>query len=182
MAQKATYLTEEGLKQLQAEMGHLRGVRRQEVAARIHKASESGGATDNADYEESKSEQAFVEGRILDIENILANAVVEQGHGALDLLDERSASRKAPPIIGDEEYVECSWHLSRVARDQFRIISKAAQRVDGILRPARPDGTNEDIVWFGLFQLPQEPIQPRDCTLFVLRRINLHTHPDRLGF
>ena len=76
MVQRQTYLTEEGLKQLQAEIQHLRGVRRQEVAVKIHKAHDSGGVMGNADFEEAKSEQAFVEGRILDIENILATAIV----------------------------------------------------------------------------------------------------------
>ena len=76
IVQRQTYLTEEGLKQLHAEMEHLRGVRRQEVAAKIHTASESGGVKDNADFEEAKSEQAFVEGRIQDIQNILATAIV----------------------------------------------------------------------------------------------------------
>ena len=76
MVQRETYLTEEGLKLLQDEMRHLRGARRQEVAARIHRAIESGGAAHNAQYEDAKSEQAFVEGRILDVESILANAVV----------------------------------------------------------------------------------------------------------
>ena len=76
MVRRETYLTEEGVKQLQDEMEHLRGVRRLEVAARIHRASESGGPSNNAEYDEAKVEQAFVEGRILDIENILANAVV----------------------------------------------------------------------------------------------------------
>ena len=76
MVQRETYLTEEGLKQLQDEIEHLRGARRLEVAARIHRASESGGPANNAEYEEAKTEQAFVEGRILDIESILANAVV----------------------------------------------------------------------------------------------------------
>lgn len=76
MVQKETYLTEEGLKQLQAEIEHLRGVRRQEVAAKIHESGATGGTADNAVLEEAKNEQAFVEGRILDIENILADAVV----------------------------------------------------------------------------------------------------------
>ena len=76
MVQRETYLTEEGMRQLQAEVEHLRSVRRPEVAARIHTASESGGTADDAGYEEAKRQQAFVEGRILDIENILANAVV----------------------------------------------------------------------------------------------------------
>ena len=76
MAQRETYLTSEGLASLQKELGHLTNVRRQEVAARIHKASETGGTVDNAEYDESKNEQAFVEGRIRDLENIISNAIV----------------------------------------------------------------------------------------------------------
>ena len=74
--QKETYLTKGGLKQLEAELDNLRSVRRPEVAARIHKASETGGTVDNAEYDESKNEQAFIEGRIRDLENILSNVVV----------------------------------------------------------------------------------------------------------
>ena len=76
MTQRETYLTSEGLASLQGELEHLTNVRRQEVAARIHKASETGGTVDNAEYDESKNEQAFVEGRIRDLENIISNAVV----------------------------------------------------------------------------------------------------------
>jgi transcription elongation factor GreA len=76
MPQRETFLTAQGLKQLQAELQNLKGIRRQEVAARIHRASETGGTVDNAEYDEAKSEQAFVEGRIRELENILANAVV----------------------------------------------------------------------------------------------------------
>ena len=88
MTQRETFLTPEGLKQLQEEMEHLRNVRRQEVAARIHKASETGGTVDNAEYDEAKSEQAFVEGRIRELEAILANAVVashDKKSGVVDI-------------------------------------------------------------------------------------------------
>ena len=71
MAQRETYLTPEGQKSLEEELEHLSTVRRSEVAARIHKASETGGTVDNAEYDEAKNEQAFVEGRISDLENIL---------------------------------------------------------------------------------------------------------------
>lgn len=70
------YLTQEGVKQLEAELGNLKSARRPEVAARIHKASETGGTVDNAEYDEAKNEQAFTEGRIRDLEHILANALV----------------------------------------------------------------------------------------------------------
>jgi len=57
------YVTEDGVKKLEKELVHLRNVRRQEVASRIHEAVDSGGGTDNADFEGAKNEQAFVEGR-----------------------------------------------------------------------------------------------------------------------
>ena len=81
MAQRETYLTPEGQKSLEEELEHLRTVRRSEVAARIHKASETGGTVDNAEYDEAKNEQAFVEGRISDLDNILYNAVVTPSGG-----------------------------------------------------------------------------------------------------
>ena len=75
MVQKQTYLTPEGLKHLQEELEHLMNVRRREVATRIHNASGTGGTVDNAEYDEAKNEQAFIEGRVRELENILSNAV-----------------------------------------------------------------------------------------------------------
>ena len=76
MATREIYLTPDGQRDLERELDHLQTVRRGEVAARIHKANESGGTVDNAEYEDAKNEQAFVEGRISELENILSNAVV----------------------------------------------------------------------------------------------------------
>lgn len=76
MTQRKHFLTQEGLDSLNAELEQLKSKGRTEVAESIHLATESGGAVDNADYEEAKSQQAFVEGRIQDLENLLADAVV----------------------------------------------------------------------------------------------------------
>ena len=76
MARREIYLTPEGQQNLQKELEHLKTVRRLEVARRIQKASEAGGTVDNAEYDGAKNEQAFVEGRISDLEIILSNAVV----------------------------------------------------------------------------------------------------------
>ena len=76
MPRKQTYLTPEGLKHLQGKLDHLKSVRRQEVAVRIHKASETGGTVDNAEYDEAKNEQAFIEGGIRELEQTLSNAIV----------------------------------------------------------------------------------------------------------
>jgi len=74
MAHKPVFLTAEGLAKLQAELDYLTTVRRHEVAERIYQAKESGDITDNAEYEDAKTEQAFLEGRILTLEAMLRNA------------------------------------------------------------------------------------------------------------
>ena len=70
------YLTPEGLANLKAESEELRTGRRQMVAERIQKAKEIGGTVDNAEYDEAKNEQAFIEGRILTLDNIINNAII----------------------------------------------------------------------------------------------------------
>jgi transcription elongation factor GreA len=74
--QKGSYLTKEGRSKLEAELEHLRSVKRVGVADRIQKAKELGGTVDNAEYDDSKNEQAFVEGRILTLERIIDSAIL----------------------------------------------------------------------------------------------------------
>lgn len=71
-----TFLTREGYDKLQEELDHLRTVKRQEIANRLHEAMEGGELIENAEYEDAKNEQAFVEGRIKEIEILLATARV----------------------------------------------------------------------------------------------------------
>ncbi len=77
------FLTKEGLEKLQAEMHHLKTVRRKEVAARIKEAREYGDIVENSEYDDAKNEQAFVEGRIKDLEQLLRNArIIEEDDGS----------------------------------------------------------------------------------------------------
>ena len=78
MNRRQRFLTPEGRDRLRAELDELKAVRRPDVAARIHISTEGGGTVDNAEYEEVKNEQAFVEGRIRDLEQVLSNAVVAE--------------------------------------------------------------------------------------------------------
>ena len=73
---KQTYLTEEGLKELQAELTELKTVRRREIADAIHSAKEQGDLSENAEYVHAKEEQSRVEQRIADLEATLKNAEV----------------------------------------------------------------------------------------------------------
>jgi transcription elongation factor GreA len=73
---KPTYLSREGLEKLRAELDEMVNVRRPEVAQRIHDAKEHGDLTENAEYEDAKNEQAFVEGRIATVEALIKNATI----------------------------------------------------------------------------------------------------------
>ena len=80
MAAQTTFLTPEGLKKLEEELEYSRTVRRQEVAQRLRAVLEEQDILENAEYEDAKNEQAFVEGRILTLEDILRNvAIIEEG-------------------------------------------------------------------------------------------------------
>jgi len=80
---KPIYLTREGLERARAELEELVNVRRPEVAARIHDAKEHGDLNENAEYEDAKNEQAFVEGRIQALEALIKNAtIIDDNHSS----------------------------------------------------------------------------------------------------
>jgi transcription elongation factor GreA len=80
MAQREVLLSPEGKKSLVEELNYLKLVRRRAVAERIKAAREFGDLSENAEYEDAKNEQAFVEGRILALEKILRHARVTQNN------------------------------------------------------------------------------------------------------
>lgn len=75
----STFLTKEGYQKLADELEYLRTEKRAEVANRLHEAMEGGELIENAEYEAAKNEQAFVEGRIQELEMILASARIIEG-------------------------------------------------------------------------------------------------------
>ncbi len=75
------FLTKEGYQKLQDELDFLRTAKRQEVANRLHEAMEGGELIENAEYEAAKNEQAFVEGRIQELEMLLASAKIIEDNG-----------------------------------------------------------------------------------------------------
>lgn len=76
-----TFLTPNGYERLEQELLHLRTVRRQEVARRLHEALDEGDILENAELEDARNEQAFVEGRILTLEILLGSAVIIEEEG-----------------------------------------------------------------------------------------------------
>jgi transcription elongation factor GreA len=77
--QEATHLTPEGLAALEVELDQLRTVRRPEVILRVKNARELGDLRENAEYQEARNEQSFLEGRIQALEQMLRSAVVIEG-------------------------------------------------------------------------------------------------------
>ena len=80
---KKYLLTQEGLVKLNEELKHLINDKRKEVIERIREAAAHGDLSENADYAQAREEQSFIEGRIIEIEDIIKNAeiITAQAHG-----------------------------------------------------------------------------------------------------
>jgi transcription elongation factor GreA len=69
-------LTYEGVKKIEEELNYLKTVKRKEVTEKIKVAIGYGDLSENSEYDEAKNEQAFVEGRIATLENMLKTAKI----------------------------------------------------------------------------------------------------------
>ena len=77
MSQAKQYvMTYEGVKKLETELDYLKTVKRKEITEKIKVALGYGDLSENSEYDEAKNDQAFTEGRIVTLENMLKNAVV----------------------------------------------------------------------------------------------------------
>ena len=79
-------LTKEGLKKLQAELDQLKKEGRKEVAARLAEAVSYGDLSENSEYDEAKNQQAFIEGRILELEDQVKNAEIISDKGETGMI------------------------------------------------------------------------------------------------
>ena len=84
MNNSVIYVTEEGLEKIKAELEILKNERRQEISERLELAISHGDLSENADYDYAKQEQAFVEGRIKDLEDSLRRAKIIEPDGRVD--------------------------------------------------------------------------------------------------
>ncbi|GAB4073360.1 transcription elongation factor GreA [Barrientosiimonas marina] len=74
--EKSFYMTQEGKEKLENELEYLKSEKRQEVVERIKTARDFGDLSENSEYDAAKDEQAFVESRIAQVENMIRNAVI----------------------------------------------------------------------------------------------------------
>lgn len=78
MLEERTYITQEGLDKLKEELHLIKTQKRKEVALRIKEAQELGDLSENAEYAEAKDEQAKIDGRILELEELIPNVTLIQ--------------------------------------------------------------------------------------------------------
>ena len=121
---ETSFLTAEGLEKVRAELEHLKTVGRREVAGKIRDAKEGGDISENAGYEQAKEDQAFLEGRIGTLEQVLRTATIIEENGPLDQVRlgchvtvvEIEGERRPPPetyrIIGSTEADPSSGSIS----------------------------------------------------------------------
>ncbi len=84
---KQVMMTEEGLHKLEAELEQLKSVKRREVSEKIKVALSFGDLSENSEYDEAKNEQAIVESRILELEEMLKNVqVIDSSELAADTI------------------------------------------------------------------------------------------------
>ncbi len=102
--------TQEGLDNLKRELDELKNVRRKEVADRIKSAKEFGDLSENAEYQEAKEQQAYVEGRVIQLDNLIKNAVVATSGGDRQFIGigshvevEKDGQRMSYTIVGSTE-------------------------------------------------------------------------------
>ena len=121
MPDRSIPLTRDGLKKLEDELEYLKSVRRHEVAQRIHLAKEVGHTQNDAEYDDAKNEQAFVEGRINQLEAIVKNHVLideDQAHQSRSVrlgctvVVESASGRREYTIVGSTEADPTSGRIS----------------------------------------------------------------------
>jgi transcription elongation factor GreA len=154
---KEVILTEEGLKQLTEELGHLSSVKREEVAERIRQAREFGDISENSEYDDAKNEQALLEGRIALLQEKLRRARVVKNSeietdkvsvgSTVTLRDKDAGETRMYTLVGSAEADPANSRLSNESPVGQAILGK---RVGDVVTVPVPVGAlNYEIVAIG---------------------------------
>jgi transcription elongation factor GreA len=147
---KPIYITEEGLRALQQELDVLRTTGRAEIAERIGEAKADGDISENAGYDEAKNQQAFLEGRILELEQTISRSVVIKNHDTpADLVEiGRSVTIREVGFEDDETYfiagsAEANPSNGRISNESPMGKSLMGKRIGDRVRVQTPGGLLE---------------------------------------
>lgn len=143
-----SFLTPEGAARLRAELEHLTTVKRVELAQRLREAIQMGDLSENADYIMAKEDQAFLEGRIQELEGVLRNATVVKngdqlsndviGVGCTVTVQEPGEQPEAFVIVGAKE---ADPRRNRVSNESPIGRALMGKRVGEVARAETPGGT-----------------------------------------
>jgi transcription elongation factor GreA len=145
---KEVYLTEEGLEKVKEELEYFRTEKRQQVAQRLKEAIAQGDLSENSEYDAAKEEQAFVESRIITLENMIRNAkiidaanqdknVVNVG-SKVTIEEQPDGDRETYTIVGSAESDPASFKISNESPIGKELIGK---KVGEIVNVSTPSGT-----------------------------------------
>ena len=146
MTDKPVFLTPEGLKKLQDELDYLETEKRAQVAARIQSAKDEGDISENAEYDDAKQEQAFVEGRIMTVRAMIGNAQVIEERGPSEevhlgsrvtVKDDGVSSPAVYFIVGSAEADPTHGRISNESPIGRALIG---QRVSSVISYQAPEG------------------------------------------
>jgi len=142
-----TFLTQEGFDKLQEELDYLRVTKRQEVADRLREAADGEDLIENAEYEAAKNEQAFVEGRIQELEILLATAKIIEENGSGDVIqvgskvtiqEENFKDKESFEIVGA---AEANPIKGRISNESPLGRAMLGHKVGDIVSVEAPDGS-----------------------------------------
>jgi transcription elongation factor GreA len=148
MKDRVHYLTPEGLERVQQELAYLSTVKRVEISERLGFAIQQGDISENADYEVAKQEQAYNEGRIKDLEEILRHAKIIEGIISTDYVDvgnqvtvvEEGFPPETYTIVGPAEASPADGRISHESPVGSALLGR---RVGDIVRITTPSGELE---------------------------------------
>ncbi|TSC78927.1 MAG: transcription elongation factor GreA [Candidatus Peregrinibacteria bacterium Gr01-1014_25] len=144
-----TLVTKEGLKKLKDELDHLKNVRRKEVAQRLKEAISYGDLSENSEYEEAKNEQAFVEGRILELEQKIKSArIISEKHeksgkevnigSSVTVLNKETDTTETYTIVGTTEADPFEFKISNESPIGKALLSRRRGETVSVQTPSGP--------------------------------------------
>ena len=147
---KKFIMTYEGVKKLEEELEYLKTVKRKEITEKIKVALGYGDLSENSEYDEAKNEQAFTEGRILQLENMLKNAtVVDESDIPTDKVSVGSVVRVKDydfdeeveyTIVGSAEADPMNFKISNESPVGSALVGKS---IGDVVEVAVPDGVSK---------------------------------------
>lgn len=150
MAKKKIYLTQEGYEKLKKELDELLYKKRPEVIAKIKESREYGDLSENAEYDQARTEQSFIEGRIKEIQEILKNVeiikkdhqkeVVELGSTVVVLVD---GQEEVYTIV---DSTEADPDLGKISNESLVGKSLLGKKVNEVVKVETPAGVIEYVI------------------------------------